>query len=117
MREKSGSGVLRWLTACGPAIAAVPIALAWRGEAARQAESNRPLDWPAVDGVEWTVPGEIAVQFKPGTGDNALADLGQRLGVPMAWDGATGRETGIAELTVPVGIGLNTALASLRADS
>ncbi|HZO91619.1 MAG TPA: S8 family peptidase [Chthonomonadaceae bacterium] len=115
MREKSGSAILRWITALGLALAAVPIALAWRASAVRE-EAPTPLNVPAANVSDWVSPNEVEVQFKPGVGQNALADLGGRLGVPLAWNSPLSLETGIARLTLPAGLGVSSALAALRAD-
>ncbi len=99
----------------GLALAAVPIALAWRASAVRE-EAPTPLNVPAANVSDWVSPNEVEVQFKPGVGQNALADLGGRLGVPLAWNSPLSLETGIARLTLPAGLGVSSALAALRAD-
>lgn len=117
MREKSGSMGWRLLAACGLALAAVPIALTWHGESARQAEATRSLNWPTVNGTEWTVPDEIAVQFKPGTPADVLTELSGKFGAAMTWNSeVSAQETEIAQLTVPAGIGADALLAKLQAD-
>jgi serine protease len=116
MREKSGSAVFRWLTACGLALAALPILLTWRASVA-QSPPMSPQDWPTPNGVEWIHPDEIAVQLKPGAGENALGALSRNLGLALAWNSpVSAGETGIATLTLPAGMTADAALAKLRSD-
>src|SRR5215470_7787851 len=117
MREKSASGTLRWLTAGLLLLAAAPILLTWRASAGGDAVRPNVQDWTAEDGFAWTSPNEIAVQLKPGNDDNALADLGRRIGAPLAWSSALGSETGIARLPIPAGLTPQAALSLLRTDS
>ncbi len=117
MHEKTGSALVRWLVACGLALAVAPIALAWRASAQQSAAPLQPLDWPAVNGTDWVRPNEIEVQFKPGADNGTLTALSNSLGLTAAWNSpVSAQETGIATLTLPAGTTPDSILAKLRSD-
>lgn len=120
MREKTTSGALRWLAAIGLAASAVPIGLAWHNAALQNSLPQPALaaeaDSAWVNPGTWTVPGEIAVQLRPGTSNDALTDLGRKLGSPLSWDSAEAETEGVADVTLPSGISADAALTMLRSD-
>ena len=112
MREKSGSGGLRWLTACVLALAGVPMALAWHSA------QVAPASTPDEDITPWINPTVIEVQMRSGTDDAALADLSKKLGFDLQWNSSVSKdETDVADLTLPAGTDPKPILEALSADS
>src|SRR5438034_107061 len=99
MRDKSGSGSLRWLAFFALALAAAPLGWAW-WSAAHPAEAPASTESPDA----WTDVSQLEVQMKPGADDAALADIGSKIGATLTWNSAASRdETDVADVTVPPG--------------
>src|SRR5262245_26929694 len=113
MREKSGSGGLRWLTALILAVAAIPMVMAWHS-------AQAPVETaaaPDTDNSEWINPSEIAVQLREGVDDSTLADLSKKVGFTLEWNSAVSKtETEVAELTLPAGTDPQPVLEALKSD-
>ena len=112
MREKSGSGSLRWFAVLGLAIASAPLGLAWWGAA----HPSAPV--ASTESAEsWTDRAQLEVQLKPGADDAALADLSKKVGAVVTWNSAVSRdETEIADVAVPAGGDAGKILDQLRSD-
>jgi serine protease len=116
MREKSGSAGLRWFAALMLAACAVPMVWSWR------TTDPEPLQTPAVvsAGAEtdarYVNPSQIEVELRDGAGDDVLADLSRKVGVPLEWNSPLHAETEVATLTVPAGVSPETVLNELQAD-
>src|SRR5689334_18169395 len=112
MREKKGSGSLRWLAFFSLALAAVPIGWAWWSAAQPDAG---PATTESADA--WTDATQLEAQMKPGTDDAALADLSARIGAKIQWNSAVSRdETDVADVILPDGADAEKVLTALRSD-
>jgi serine protease len=112
MREKSGSGSLRWLAFVGLAVAVAPLGWAWWAAAHPTAPPA-----PTEAAGDWTDSSQLEVQMKPGTDDAALAELSQKIGASITWNSATSRaETDVADVTMPEGADAQKLLDQLRSD-
>jgi serine protease len=97
------------------AVAAVPIALTWRATRAAGQEAAR-LDWPAPASGGWTRSGEIEVQFRPGSGEDAIKAADDRIGLSPAWSSAKPDEEEIDTFEAPAGSDPQALLSKLQSD-
>lgn len=113
MDRQREAGVLWRLAALGLVVCAVPLAWQWRSS-----ESAAPPDGVRVDsdGAVWTGTDTIAIQLRPGTSGDSLANLAVRAGYPIVWNSPLAQETGVARLPLPPGVPAQAILTALRGE-